>query len=80
MMDGATPGFESYEDAIGAQPAQPLAEHPKGEVMLYTDRSATVQLRGQEEPALSCMGSMRYTSSTGGMVSLRHGAFVMPLR
>lgn len=43
----------------------------KGDVVLYTDRSATVQLRSPEEPALSCMGSMRYTSSTGGMVSLR---------
>jgi hypothetical protein len=43
----------------------------KGDVLLYTDRSATVQLQGQGEPSLSCMGSMRYTSSTGGTVSLR---------
>ena len=42
----------------------------KGEVLLYTDRSATVQLRGESEPALSCMGRMQYTSSTGGIVSL----------
>jgi len=42
-----------------------------GEVMLYTDRSATVQLQGQGEPSLSCMGSMHYTSSTGGTVNLR---------
>lgn len=42
-----------------------------GEMLLYTDRSATVQLQGQGEPGLSCMGSMRYTSSTGGMVNLR---------
>ena len=41
-----------------------------GEVLLYTDRSATVQLRGEGEPALSCMGRMHYTSSTGGTVSL----------
>ncbi|MCZ8250998.1 MAG: hypothetical protein O9318_00860 [Hylemonella sp.] len=42
-----------------------------GEVLLYTDRSATLQLQSQGEPALSCMGSMRYTSSTGGVVNLR---------
>lgn len=41
-----------------------------GEVMIYTDRSATVQLRGTGEPALSCMGRMHYTSSTGGLLSL----------
>jgi hypothetical protein len=42
-----------------------------GEVLLYTDRSATVQLQSRDEPALSCMGSMRYTGSTGGVVNLR---------
>lgn len=41
-----------------------------GEVMIYTDRSATVQLRSSGEPALSCMGRMQYTSSTGGTLSL----------
>lgn len=42
-----------------------------GEVLLYTDRSATLQLSSTNEPALSCVGSMRYTSSTGGVVNLR---------
>lgn len=42
-----------------------------GEVLLYTDRSATLQLRGAGEAGPSCMGSMRYTSSTGGTVHLR---------
>lgn len=42
-----------------------------GEVLIYTDRSATVQLSGEGEPALSCMGRMHYTSSTGGTVSLQ---------
>jgi hypothetical protein len=41
-----------------------------GEVLLYTDRSATVQLGSSTAPALSCMGAMRYTSSTGGTVQL----------
>jgi hypothetical protein len=41
-----------------------------GEVLLYTDRSATVQLGSNTTPALSCMGAMRYTSSTGGTVQL----------
>ena len=41
-----------------------------GEVLLYTDRSATVQLHSEGEPVLSCMGRMHYTSHTGGTVSL----------
>lgn len=41
-----------------------------GEVLLYTDRSATVRLDSSTAPALSCMGAMRYTSSTGGVVQL----------
>ena len=41
-----------------------------GEALLYTDRSATLQLGSVTTPALSCMGAMRYTSSTGGTVQL----------
>jgi acyl-CoA synthetase (AMP-forming)/AMP-acid ligase II len=49
MMDGALEGFESYEDAIATQPAQPLAEQPKGEVMLYSS-GTTGQPKGIKRP------------------------------
>jgi long-chain acyl-CoA synthetase len=49
MMDGAAPGFESYEDAIAAQPAAALAEQPKGEVMLYSS-GTTGQPKGIKRP------------------------------
>lgn len=42
-----------------------------GEVRLYPDRSATLELRDDRPPSLSCMGTMPYTSSTGGTLSLR---------
>lgn len=42
-----------------------------GEALIYTDRSATLQLRSDGDPALSCMGTMRYTSSTAGALKLR---------
>jgi fatty-acyl-CoA synthase len=36
MIDGVSEGFESYEDAIAAFPAQPLADEPSGAFMLYS--------------------------------------------
>ena len=36
MMDGTIEGFEGYEDAIAGMPAEPLAEQPRGDVMLYS--------------------------------------------
>jgi fatty-acyl-CoA synthase len=36
MVDGVIPGWESYEDAIAAFPAEPLAEEFLGEAMLYS--------------------------------------------
>lgn len=41
-----------------------------GEALLYTDRRATLQLSSGGEPALNCMGAVRYTASTGGTVQL----------
>jgi acyl-CoA synthetase (AMP-forming)/AMP-acid ligase II len=49
MMDEAVDGFEGYEDAIAGQPAQPLAEQPKGEVMLYSS-GTTGQPKGIKRP------------------------------
>jgi len=36
MVDGAIPGWESYEAAIAAYPAEPIAEEFLGESMLYS--------------------------------------------
>ena len=36
MLDGTRPGYESYEAAVDAQPAEPRAEQPLGEVMFYS--------------------------------------------
>ena len=41
-----------------------------GEILLYTDRSGKLQLRSESEPALSCMGTLRYTATTSGTVNL----------
>ena len=36
MVDGAVDGFEDFEAAIEAHPAEPLAEEPAGSFMLYS--------------------------------------------
>ncbi|HYD08852.1 MAG TPA: acyl-CoA synthetase [Acidimicrobiales bacterium] len=36
MVDGAAPGFGSYEDALAASSPEPLADEPLGEFMLYS--------------------------------------------
>jgi long-chain acyl-CoA synthetase len=36
MMDGAVDGFESYEDALAAQPTDPLPDQPRGSLMGYS--------------------------------------------
>jgi len=36
MVDGPGPGYEAYEDAIARHPAEPLAEEPLGDAMLYS--------------------------------------------
>lgn len=41
-----------------------------GEMLLYTDRSARLQLQSDNDPALSCMGTLRYTATTSGSVNL----------
>jgi long-chain acyl-CoA synthetase len=49
MIDGTTPGFESYEAAIAEFPAEPLEEQPRGEVMLYSS-GTTGRPKGIERP------------------------------
>ena len=36
MVGGTVPGFESYEDAVAAQPATPIADELEGQDMLYS--------------------------------------------
>jgi acyl-CoA synthetase (AMP-forming)/AMP-acid ligase II len=36
MVDGTVAGFERYEDAIAAQPAEPLADEVEGRFMFYS--------------------------------------------
>ncbi len=36
MMDGTVDGFDCYEDAVAAMSAEPLAEQPRGDLMLYS--------------------------------------------
>lgn len=42
-----------------------------GQALLYTDRSGTLELQTATEPALSCMGTLRYTATSSGTVNLR---------
>ena len=49
MMDGVVDGFESYEDAVGARPAERLADQPRGDVMLYSS-GTTGRPKGIKRP------------------------------
>lgn len=42
-----------------------------GRTVLYTDRSGTLDLQASGDQRLTCMGTMRYTTSTSGAVNLR---------
>jgi len=42
-----------------------------GRALLYADRSGRLTLDAGGEAALSCMGTLRFTATSGGMVNLR---------
>lgn len=42
-----------------------------GRTTLYADRTGTVDLQAGGDKGLSCMGTMRYTSTSKGVVNLR---------
>lgn len=49
MADGTVPGYDAYEDALAAHPAEALAEEPLGRTMLYSSGS-TGQPKGVWRP------------------------------
>jgi len=49
MIGGATEGFEAYEAAVEPMPTTPLAEQPRGDVMLYSS-GTTGQPKGIKRP------------------------------
>jgi fatty-acyl-CoA synthase len=51
MVDGTEPGFESYEAALAACPATPLADEPAGQFMLYSS-GTTGRPKGIVRPLL----------------------------
>lgn len=42
-----------------------------GRTLLYSDRTGSLTLTAAGEAPLSCMGALRYTSSSGGSINLR---------
>jgi len=49
MIGAAAPGFDDYLEALAAHPAEPLAQQPRGELMLYSSGS-TGQPKGIKRP------------------------------
>jgi long-chain acyl-CoA synthetase len=49
MFDAAIPGFEHYQDAVAAHPAEPLAEELEGQDMLYSS-GTTGRPKGVKPP------------------------------
>lgn len=75
---GALAGCAKVHDVtmrVMASPSYALAvvrDTPlSGTAMLYTDRTGTLELAGRGDRPLQCMGTMRYTGTTGGAVNLR---------
>jgi acyl-CoA synthetase (AMP-forming)/AMP-acid ligase II len=50
MVDGTVPGYESYEAAVAAQPAEPLPDRREGVDMLYSS-GTTGRPKGVKTPA-----------------------------
>src|SRR3546814_10667235 len=61
-MDGDIPGYESWEDAVAAMPAIPVADERAGVDMLYssgtTGRPKGVRVPLPEDPAIDAANSL----------------------
>src|SRR3546814_7098712 len=61
-MDGDIPGYESWEDAVAAMPATPVADERAGVDMLYssgtTGRPKGVRVPLPEDPAIDAVNSL----------------------
>ncbi|MBL7492611.1 acyl-CoA synthetase [Frankia sp. AgB1.9] len=73
MMDGAQAGFEPYEAALATQTAQPLADEPRGEVMLYSS-GTTGRPKGIRRPL---SGESVAQPSGGGIATMGRFLFGM---
>ncbi len=65
MTDGAVDGFDGYEDAVAAFPAEPLAEQPRGEMMLYSS-GTTGRPKGIRRP----LAGLDISTGPGGVTAL----------
>lgn len=73
-VDGPIEGYKRYEDAIADMPAEPLADQPRGEMMLYSS-GTTGRPKGIKRP----MGATQIDdpSGAGAVVALGQGLFGM---
>ena len=75
MLDGAEPGFESYEDAVAGCSPEPLADERRGAFMLYssgtTGRPKGVLQALPDHPAWQ--GDRQLSESTRLMYGFREG-------
>ncbi len=70
--DGPVEGFEPYEDAIAAHPAEPLAHQPRGETMLYSS-GTTGRPKGIKRP----LSGEMVDEAAAGTTSLAQMLFAM---
>lgn len=67
MMDGATEGFLSYEDAVAAQPAVPIADEVAGTELMYSSGTT-----GRPKGILKSQARQPIDSGTGMYVRTAH--------
>jgi long-chain acyl-CoA synthetase len=73
MVDGIEEGFESYEEATAAQSALPLADQPKGDVLLYSSGTT-----GRPKGIMRPLSGQSYDDpSLGGISTAERALFGM---